>query len=259
MIKINCIVLFLGIYFLPITGMQRACGQDLDQARQHYSSGNDAYKEGRYAEALAQYCSIPAEFQTFAYYYNVANAYYKLDSIPQAILHYERARRLKPDDENIKVNLELANGRIQDRIKALPTLGVRDFWSNLTSRDNLDAWTYVALGFLYAAALCFGVYLFFRGLLPGRLLVFAGSITLLFACLSFAVTRSIVNAEHQREAVVFESKVDVKSVPGSSGTTLFILHEGTKVQMKGEDSGWVEIRIADGNVGWIPSNAIVVI
>lgn len=257
--KINLVAGVLIVTFFLFRGSDHVFGQDLEQARQSYAAGNQAYADGRYSEALGRYLSIPEEFQTFAYYYNVANAYYKLDSVPQAILHYERAHRLKPDDENLKVNLEMANSRIQDRIKALPTMGVRDFWSNLTARDNLDAWTYVSLGFLYIGALCFIIYLLYRPSVPGRLLIFSGSITVISALLSFLITRSISLAQHQKEAIVFESKVDVKSGPGSSGTTLFILHEGTKVQVRGEEGEWVEIRIADGQVGWIPGKYMVVI
>ena len=45
--------------------------------------------------------------------------------------------------------------------------------------------------------------------------------------------------------------VVVRSSPSESGTELFILHEGTKVEISEEVSGWQNIRVIDGREGWI--------
>ena len=50
----------------------------------------------------------------------------------------------------------------------------------------------------------------------------------------------------------------VKSSP-SGGTDLFIIHEGTKVQILDNVGSWVNISLADGRQGWIESGAIEVI
>ncbi len=46
--------------------------------------------------------------------------------------------------------------------------------------------------------------------------------------------------------------VSVKSAPDAAGTDLFILHEGTKVQIRTVLNAWVEISLADGKIGWLP-------
>ena len=52
----------------------------------------------------------------------------------------------------------------------------------------------------------------------------------------------------------------VKSTPSKSGTDLFILHEGTKVEITdGTMRGWKEIRVADGKEGWIETSKIEII
>ena len=40
--------------------------------------------------------------------YNIGNAHFRLGELGSAILHYERARRAAPGDENIRANLVLA-------------------------------------------------------------------------------------------------------------------------------------------------------
>lgn len=47
-------------------------------------------------------------------------------------------------------------------------------------------------------------------------------------------------------AVVLRDAVAVKSSPDQNSTDLFILHEGTKVEISDRLNGWCEITIADG-------------
>ena len=65
--------------------------------------------------------------------------------------------------------------------------------------------------------------------------------------------------EKREFAIVTMPTVTVKGSPADSGTELFVIHEGTKVKVKSSLSGWYEIEIADGNVGWLQSSAIVII
>jgi uncharacterized protein YgiM (DUF1202 family) len=37
-----------------------------------------------------------------------------------------------------------------------------------------------------------------------------------------------------------------------SGTSLFVIHAGTKVNLIDELGDWVKIQLADGNEGWLP-------
>jgi SH3-like domain-containing protein len=53
-----------------------------------------------------------------------------------------------------------------------------------------------------------------------------------------------------------EASSYVKSSPDEKGNDLFILHEGTKVEVLDELNDWKKIRIANGTVGWIKSGDI---
>ena len=54
--------------------------------------------------------------------------------------------------------------------------------------------------------------------------------------------------------------VTVRSTPSESGTSLFILHEGRKVNVKDNSmKEWKEIHLEEGKVGWVPASAIEVI
>ncbi len=61
------------------------------------------------------------------------------------------------------------------------------------------------------------------------------------------------------KAIIFSPLVNGKSSPDNSGTDLFLLHEGTKVTVEDEVGEWFEVRLSDGNKGWIPSNSLEII
>jgi SH3-like domain-containing protein len=62
-----------------------------------------------------------------------------------------------------------------------------------------------------------------------------------------------------KKAIIFNPIVSGKSSPDNSGTDLFVLHEGTKVTVEDAVGEWYEIRLSDGNKGWIPSNSLTII
>jgi hypothetical protein len=45
--------------------------------------------------------------------------------------------------------------------------------------------------------------------------------------------------------------ISVKSSPDKSGTDLFQLHEGAKVYVKSTLGSWLEIKLANGGIGWV--------
>lgn len=53
--------------------------------------------------------------------------------------------------------------------------------------------------------------------------------------------------------------VYVKSSPDEKGIDLFIIHEGTKVEVLEELNNWYKIRLLNGNIGWLLSSETEVI
>ena len=74
-----------------------------------------------------------------------------------------------------------------------------------------------------------------------------------FSSLAFAI-RNKAQVSDTHKAIIFSPVVSGKSSPDSSGTDLFVLHEGTKVNINDEVGEWFEIRLSDGNKGWGPVN-----
>src|SRR3990167_1378321 len=79
-----------------------------------YTANND-YAARDYAKALAAYNSIlNMDLENGALYYNMANSLFKMGKLGYAILFYEKARQLMPQDGDLKSNLSYARLRLGD-------------------------------------------------------------------------------------------------------------------------------------------------
>ena len=85
-------------------------------------------------------------------------------------------------------------------------------------------------------------------------------IAIVFAVLSIVfalLQKNNINREDQ--AIIMAKIVTVKSTPDTSGTNLFTIHEGIKVQIIDKAGTWIEIRFPDGNKGWIKNDTVEII
>ena len=102
------------------------------------------------------------------------------------------------------------------------------------------------------------IYLFSDRIWLRKIGFFGGIVLLLlFVVSNVFAWQQKQNLLYRKGAIVIVPSVTVKSTPANNGTDLFILHEGTKVNITdGSMKGWKEIRIADGKEGWIESKQI---
>ncbi len=64
---------------------------------------------------------------------------------------------------------------------------------------------------------------------------------------------------NQNSAVITSSVVTGLSSPGEGANELFVIHEGTMVEINERVSEWYEVRLPDGNIGWIRQNSVEII
>ena len=87
-----------------------------------------------------------------------------------------------------------------------------------------------------------------------------GVFTLLVSLISLAMGIQLKHMQTANNtAIIFASPVTLKSAPAESGTNLFVLHEGTKVEILDKVGEWRWVKIADGNRGWIKISDMVMI
>ena len=251
MIAGTCAWVFLSI--VPISGAPPSA-----MTLSALAAGNEAYQRGDFAAAERNYRrAIDAGASGPVVCYNVGNACFKQNKLGEAVYWWERARRLDPEDPDIRENLEFARLLVVDRIEMpsdpLPVRVLRAAAHLLSERA--ESWA--LLGLLAGANACFSLWLFAdrRGLavaaLSGLAVALAASL-LVGASLAW----KIVEQRTRLEGVVVEQKVDVRSGPGEENTVLFSVHEGIVLRIRAEAGPWLQISLPNGWNGWLKADAV---
>ena len=224
-----------------------------------FKAGVEAYSAGDWNQAAADWADVAATgLRSKELYFNLGNAYYKGGEIAKAILFYERALRLDPSDADIRYNLEFARNLTQDRIDEVPEFILKTWVRKVNYLLPSNVWAGLSL-FLLALALGLCL-LFLLGPTAGarRTGFFTGIAALLLALAAWGFARSQKTAAERHDtAIVMRPVTSVTSSPSNDATkSLFILHEGTKVKVLDEVSGFTDIELADGRRGWITTSDI---
>ena len=225
------------------------------------SGGDSAYIKNDYKSAIQIYEALLEKGEAAEVYYNLGNCYYKTNDIAKSILNYERALLLDPGNTDIRVNLGMARAKTVDKITPIPDIFFVAWIKSLINCLSVDAWA--KCGILFFILFLVAVALFFfskqASLKKGGFI--GGIVFLILVVLSnvFASQQKAVLV-NRNAAIVLVPSVTVRSTPSESGTSLFILHEGSKVELKDNSMReWKEIRLEDGKVGWVPTSSIEVI
>lgn len=253
-IAINRLVLILLIVVTTISG-SNIYSQSQNET---FSEGVEFYVSGDFEAAIDSWEKLVISgFTSHDLYYNIGNAMFKNGNIPGAILYYEKALLLRPFNEDISYNLEIARSYITDDFETIPELFLIRWYKMLSLLFHSNTWAVVSL---LIFVLSLGLILVYLLSLRIRLkkLSFVGGLLMLFISffsLSLAYQNTTLS-QRKQSAIVFAPAVTGKSSPDISGTDLFLIHEGTKVQIEDELGGWYEVRLTDGNVGWVPSETL---
>ena len=225
------------------------------------AEADSAYAQGNYQQAINDYEQLLKQGVSADLYYNLAGAYYRIDEMPRAVLNYERALLLSPGDADIRFNLQMARSKTVDKITPETEMFFVTWYHSLVNLTSVDGWARIALITLALAIVLALVYLFTEPVWL-RKLGFFGALALLVCFVvanifAYAQKQSFVN---RSGAIVMASAATVKSTPSKQGTDLFILHEGTKVEITdGAMQQWKRIRLADGKEGWLETSQIEII
>ena len=231
-------------------------------SEQTKSTGDSLYIAGNYTAAIEVYESIGAEGnESHVLYYNLGNAYYKSGNIAKAIINYERTLLLSPGDEDTRFNLALAKSKTVDKVQEPYKLFISEWIEALVNSFSLTNWAVTAIVAFIVLLLALLVYLFGKRVGVRKLAFLLAIISLFVTIISnYAAAQQNKMLTTRTAAIIVVPSVTAKSTPDNSGTDLFVIHEGRKVNISDDTmNSWKEIKLEDGTVGWIPANALEVI
>ena len=222
---------------------------------------NELYRSGEYNAAQKAYEELLQEgFQAKELYFNLGNAYFKMEDWANAVLNYEKARVLAPQDRQVIENLALVKTRLDGEILQLEVFPLIALWQSL--RDSLPAntWTFLAV-------------LLFWGVIAGMVLWilspqrkyrkwgFYGAtvaFVLFLLPLLMGISRKKILRTPNR-AIIMQNEIPLKATPAEGSETLYTLFAGATVQTQEVLDNWQKVNLANGYQGWVKSSSLEVI
>lgn len=240
-----------------------------------FSLAEDAYRQNKYEEAVSLYLKgIEEEGTSPEVLYNLGNSYFKLGKDADAVLCYERAKKLDPKNKLINQNLTFVATKVADNNKA--SLHGRNgnvepdaetvldsIYRVIAIERNSNSWAVFALMafvlFLFALAL----YVFTPNVLARKTGFFSGLVflgfTVTFIVFSYLSANEFKNKDN---AILMEERAELMKEPSEKSTaTTSELHGGTKLKIlesrKGADGQeWIKVKLNNDNIGWIRKQSV---
>lgn len=249
---------------IQATGDVRQTEMQMPQTISHATKADadSAYIRNDFVAAVELYESIlKNDGEAADIYYNLGNSYYKMNNIAKAVLNYERALLLNPGNGDIRFNLELARSKTVDKVTPPSEMFFVTWTQSLINTMSEQAWARTGIIAFILTILTLSLFIFGKRIILKKIGFIAAICFFLITILAnlFASEQKAELINHDN-AIIMAPSVTVKSTPNESGTDLFILHEGRKVMIKDNTmKEWKEIRLEDGNVGWVPTSVIEII
>jgi tetratricopeptide (TPR) repeat protein len=225
------------------------------------SDADSAYIKNDYAAAIRIYENLLQQGESAEVYYNLGNSYYKSGDMARAILNYERALLLKPGNEDVHANLEIVRSKTVDKIDAAPEIFFISWMKALINSISINAWARWGITFFFLLIASLYFFIFSKQTKMKKTGFIGGIVCFLFVvCTNMFAAYQKKTLTNRNTAIIISPSVTIRSTPNENGTSLFILHEGSKVVIKDNSmKNWKEITVEDGKVGWISSSDIEII
>jgi tetratricopeptide (TPR) repeat protein len=240
---------WLLLFFLTLLSVNENLGAEGDSAEDLFFKANQSYKDGRFQDAIDRYLHMLERGQKNGHvFYNIGNAYLRLNDLGRAILFYERARLLIPRDADLNFNLRYAHDQTQDAMPVSQNvINQSFFWLNDLIASELF-WSFTVLNFAFFLILF--TRLFYRAEWTYYVFLILLILTIIAAC-SFGLKWYQLQTDDR--AVILDKEVNVLSGPNSQDTILFKLHQGTIVHDERSEDGWVLVHLSEEKRGWVQS------
>lgn len=223
---------------------------------------NEKYNSLDFVGAIEKYNELlKGGFHSSELYFNLGNAYYKLDSLAQSIYYYEKGLKYFPNDSSLIQNLAYLNNLTIDDIESLPEDIISMQFNYLLNYFSFNNWSIITI--ITAILSCFIFLLYFlsksskykRTYFTIFILSFMLTSSLLF------VNFKIYNVQTTIEfGIVYNDVIEVNFEPNEKSEVLFEIHEGTKVEIiENFDTDWLKIKLSNGQTGWVIKNQIKII
>ena len=242
------------------------------------AQADSAYTKGNYEEAAEIYSNIiKNEGISAGLLFNLGNTYYKLGKEGEAMICYERAKRIDPDNEQINQNLQFLKAKVLDVNKAElkgkegnldpdQDTFIQSVYNMIAVESKSNNWAvFAVIAFiLFLGGLA--LYMFTPNVLARKTGFFSGLVflgfTVVFLIFSYMAAN---NFTREDEAIILDFSTQLLEKPQSDAKpSTTPLHKGTKLKIleekpAGNGNVWLKVKLNSSNSGWIKKDQLEII
>lgn len=216
------------------------------------------YINKNYKASIDCYESILSKnLNSFKLQYNLGNAYFKNNQLGKAIYHYQLAKKLDAKNQDVNVNLSVANAKTIDKIDSKENFFLSAIKTGLVNYFTTTGWAWLSIISLLLTLIL--AFIFFIGKTPliKRLTFFSSALFLILFISSMVLGYSALHIKQTKSfAIILDREVKITEEPISSSKSKFNLHEGTQVSVLESNEIWTNIKLENGNEGWVETKRI---
>lgn len=241
----------ISLVLLLLTGAFSS-PESLSRANQAFQQANAAYEKSDYAKASDLYRrAIDEGVADSRLFFNYANCLFRQNQLGMAILYYEKARKLDPNDPDIAYNLRFVNAQIQDKVPAPEANFLTRALAYAHGAYSINDGLWIGLSLFSLLGLAAILCLYAGAALRMALYVLMGAAGLAMLALIPSLAFKIKEQETLRYAIVLKPSIEMFSGPGESFQVLTQVHEGTKFEIVETRGDWVSVKLANGKGGFV--------
>lgn len=223
---------------------------------------NEKYNSLDFVGAIEKYNELlKGGFHSSELYFNLGNAYYKLDSLAQSIYYYEKGLKYFPNDSSLIQNLAYLNNLTIDDIESLPEDIVSKQLNYLLNYFSFNTWSIITIITAILSCVIFLLYFLSKSSIYKRTYFTIFILSFILTSSLLFVNFKIYNVQTTIEfGIVYKDVIEVNFEPNKKSEVLFEIHEGTKVEViENFDMDWLKIKLSNGQTGWVIKNQIKII
>ena len=228
-----------------------------------FEAANVAASRGAYDDAVTRYHTlISAGVYDPDVYFNLGTVFAQSGDYPRAILYYERALTIRPNDDKTQENLRNAEKALEERraeAEGEAMIQRSDSISDaIYGNFTEDVLAYVLL----IANLCFFGCLAWAWISRRRSVALIALSILAGVLLSFSAFGLGVKAGMLRDgprAIALDDRVILRDGPDEQARIRGEARGGDRAQVVGTDRDFVKLRVVSGLEGWVAASSVGVV
>ncbi|MBU1045076.1 MAG: tetratricopeptide repeat protein [Candidatus Omnitrophica bacterium] len=248
------VIILLGCAGILSSFVYSAGAQSDSQAQALFYKANESFQQGNYEQSEKIYQEIlAAGLHSGSIYYNLGNAFFKQGQLGRAIVNYERAQRLLPQDSDVQANLQYALSLCNNSVVPLKQFWLISILKSIARHLPLDSWTMLLSGVYFLVLLFLAWFMLSKIIVLKKIAISLSCLLVLVSCLWLVKFQQI---RLDKKAIIIVSEIDSRFAPAEDAVVHFKAYEGASIDIIDQNNAWVRIKTPDGKIGWVPESAI---